>query len=83
MIRSGTLLAIALVGTLGAQNAYAQDSPSDIVTRIDRMQETIRDLTGSIEQLQYRNQQLEQQVQRLQAEVEGGAHPAASAAPQR
>jgi tol-pal system protein YbgF len=83
MIRSGTLLAIALVGALGAPNARAQDSPSDIVTRIDRMQETIRDLTGSIEQLQYRNQQLEQQVQRLQAEVEGGAHPAASAAPQR
>ncbi len=50
----------------GASVAHAQD-PSEVVTRLDRLEQTIRTLTGSIEQLQYRNQQLEQQVQALQA----------------
>jgi cell division protein FtsB len=36
---------------------------------LDRLEAAIRQLTGSMEQLQYRNQQLEQQVRRLQ---EGG-----------
>ena len=57
-------------------------SPTELLTRIDRLEAAIRNLTGNIEQLQYHNQQLEQQVQRLQAEVQGGA-PVPSATPQR
>jgi len=75
--RSAPLYVIALTCMLWADVACAQDSPSDLLTRIDRLEETVRDLTGSVQELQYRNQQLEQQVQRLQA---GGA-PAAGTVP--
>lgn len=47
----------------------AQNSPTDLVVRIDRLEAQIRQLTGTIEQLQYRNQQLEAQLKRIQ---EGG-----------
>src|ERR1700687_3632745 len=36
----------------------AQASPADLVVRIDRLEAQIRQLTGTIEQLQFRNQQL-------------------------
>jgi tol-pal system protein YbgF len=85
MIRFASLLVVALVvafaGTLWAHDACAQTSTTDLLTRIDRLEATIRDLTGSVEQLQYRNQQLEQQVQHLQEEMQGGAKPSASASP--
>ena len=38
------------------------------MTRIDRLEATIRELTGTVEQLQYRNQQLEQQLRRCRSE---------------
>jgi tol-pal system protein YbgF len=74
MIRSIPLLALACM--LWANAAHAQASDADLLTRIDHLEAELRDLTGTVEQLQYRNQQLEQQVQRLQ-----GAVPAAT--PQR
>ncbi|MFA6264998.1 MAG: tol-pal system protein YbgF [Pseudolabrys sp.] len=46
--------------------------PNDLAVRIDRIESALRQLTGTIEQLQYRNQQLEQQVRALQ----GGGAPA-------
>lgn len=63
----------------------AQMSPSDVVVRLDRLENTIRQLTGALEQLQYRNQQLEQQLKRMQEDVEyrlqeqgkGGTRPPA------
>jgi len=64
MIRSAFLFALA--STLWAASAHAQTSDADLVTRIDHLEAEIRDLTGTIEQLKYRNQQLEQQVQQLQ-----------------
>ncbi len=51
-------------------NRYAQLSASDLMMRLDRMEEQIRRLTGSIEQLQFRNQQLEQQLRRAQEDNE-------------
>ena len=80
MIRFVTLLSVALVCTLSTHGAPAQDSDSDVLTRIDRLEETIRNLTGQVEQLQYRDQQLEQKVQRLQEQMQGGT-PAAGASP--
>ncbi len=56
----------------GRSAAPADDA--DITVRLDRMESALRQLTGTIEQLQYRNQQLEQQVQRLQ---QAGGAPAA------
>jgi tol-pal system protein YbgF len=44
----------------------AQASPADLVVRIDRLEAQIRQLTGTIEQLQFRNQQLEAQLKRMQ-----------------
>jgi len=48
----------------GAVPAAAQMSASDIVMRLDALENQIRQLTGQVEQLQYRNQQLEQQLRR-------------------
>ncbi len=77
MSRSAPVFAVALASMLWANAARAQDTPSDVVTRLDRLEETVRDLTGQVQELQYRNQQLEQAVQRLQ----GGGAPAAAAVP--
>jgi tol-pal system protein YbgF len=76
MIRSAFLLALAFACTLGAGVAGAQDSTSELLTRLDRLEAAIRQLTGSMEQLQYRNQQLEQQVRRLQEGGEARSDPA-------
>src|SRR5208282_2109464 len=81
MLRSALLFVIALACTFWADAAGAQVSPTDLLTRIDRLEETIRNLTGTVEQLQYRNQQLEQQVQRLRDEMQSGARPASSSPP--
>jgi len=62
----------------------AQSDPSDLSVRLDRMEGALRQLTGTIEQLQYRNQQLESQLKRMQDDTEyrfqqmgsrGGAAP--------
>jgi len=57
------------------QPVPAQMSGPDLIVRLERMENQIRQLTGTIEQLQYRNQQLEQQVQALR-----GGPPAAPTA---
>jgi tol-pal system protein YbgF len=46
--------------------AGAQMSEADLVVRIERLENQIRQLTGTVEQLQYRNQQLEEQLRRGQ-----------------
>ena len=53
----------------------AQGSSSDLMLRIDRLEAQIRQMTGAIEQLQFRNQQLEGQIRRMQEE--GVSRPAA------
>jgi len=59
-----------------AADQTAQMSGSDLVVRLERLESQIRQLTGAIEQLQFRNQQLEAQVRRLQeGGVTGGAQP--------
>src|SRR5262245_24373291 len=55
------------------QGRVAQAPGDEISQRIVRLEAQIRQLTGAIEQLQYRNQQLETQLQRMQG---GGAAPA-------
>jgi tol-pal system protein YbgF len=60
-------------GAPGADRT-AQMSDSDFVVRLDRLENQIRQLTGVIEQLQYRNQQLEALVRRMQED--GGGRPA-------
>ena len=77
MTRSASVFFFIVVSALGATPARAQDS-SELVTRIERLEGTIRTLTGTVEELQYRNQQLEQQIQRLST----GTPPAAAVPPQ-
>jgi tol-pal system protein YbgF len=43
-----------------------QASGSDYLVRLDRLENQIRQLTGVVEQLQYRNQQLESQLRQMQ-----------------
>src|SRR5262245_65459904 len=67
----------------------AQDDPGDLSVRLDRMENALRQLTGTIENLQYRNQQLEMQLKRMQDDTEyrfqqlgsRGSAPPAQAAP--
>ena len=57
----------------GRGEPVAQADPGDaaeLTVRLDRLENALRQLTGTIEQLQYRNQQLETQVRALQ---QGGA----------
>jgi tol-pal system protein YbgF len=44
--------------------------PADLTVRLDRLENALRQLTGTIEQLQYRNQQLEMQLKRMQDDTE-------------
>ncbi|MGI8527107.1 MAG: tol-pal system protein YbgF [Pseudolabrys sp.] len=63
------------------QNNKAEPSDdSEITTRLDRLENQLRQMTGQIEQLQFRNQQLEQAFRGMQ----GGGTPAPgrAAAPQ-
>jgi tol-pal system protein YbgF len=70
--------------------AIAQMSQADMVVRLDQLEGDVRRLTGAVEELQYRNQQLEQAIRQLQGGgAQGGvpprpgptAAPAAPAAP--
>ena len=45
-------------------------SAADLVIRIDQLENQIRQLTGAVEQLQYRNQQLEQSLRKMQEDNE-------------
>ncbi|QTL04948.1 tol-pal system protein YbgF [Aquabacter sp. L1I39] len=52
------------------------EAQAELTVRVDRLENQLRQMTGQIEQLQFRNQQLEQQVRAL---TEGGARPAPGA----
>jgi tol-pal system protein YbgF len=91
-IRTAAVVPIALAGALvlSVPMAAAQQmDDSDIVVRLDRMQNQMRQMTGQMEQLQFRNQQLEQQLKRMQEDYEfrfqelsrGGARPQAQRPP--
>lgn len=63
-----SLLAISLVlpTAAGAQRA----DPVYVEDRFNQLQQQVTMLTGQIEQLQYRNQQLQQQLEKMQADYE-------------
>ena len=55
---------------------FAQMSQSDMVVRLDQLESDVRRLTGAVEELQYRNQQLEQALRQLQGGgAQGGVSP--------
>jgi len=66
--RSAFLLAIALAAP-SAVSAQRMD-PVYVEDRLNQLQQSITLLTGQIEQLQYRNQQLQTQMEKMQADYE-------------
>jgi tol-pal system protein YbgF len=66
--RSCFLLIVALAAP-SAANAQRMD-PVYVEDRLNQLQQSITLLTGQIEQLQYRNQQLQQQLEKMQADYE-------------
>src|SRR5215471_4389282 len=62
--------AIASVICAGAAPvaAFAQVGSAELLVRIDRLENQVRQLNGLIEQLQYQNQQLEGALRRLQGD---------------
>jgi tol-pal system protein YbgF len=50
--------------------AFAQVGSAELLVRIDRLENQVRQLTGQLEQMQYRNQQLEAELKRLQDDNE-------------
>jgi tol-pal system protein YbgF len=81
------LLAFALPASANAQRV----DPIYVEDRLNQLQQAITLLTGQIEQMQYRNQQLQQQMEKMQADYEfrieqlegkqGGARPGGAAPP--
>jgi tol-pal system protein YbgF len=69
-IRTVALAALGGLALSWAGPAAAQMSGSDLVIRLDQLEHQMRQLTGTIEQLQYRNQQLEQALRRMQEDNE-------------
>ena len=62
---------LACAGTANAQLFGQQRSDeSDVVARMGRLENQIRQLTGMVEELQHRNSQLEQQLKRVQQDTE-------------
>jgi tol-pal system protein YbgF len=54
----------------GHGDRLAQASSGDLIMRIDRLEAQIRQMTGVIEQLQFRNQQMTDQLRRMQEDSE-------------
>jgi TolA-binding protein len=63
----------ALVAAIPLTHAFAQGGPAELVVRIDRLENQIRQLTGQIEQMQYRNQQLEAALNELRSGEPGSS----------
>ncbi len=70
--------------------AQAEGNSNDVGVRIDRIESALRQLTGSIEQLQHQNQMLQMQLKRMQDDTEyrfqqmgakGSGHATPMAAP--
>ena len=62
------LILVALL--LPAAAAAQRVDPVYIEDRLNQLQQAISILTGQLEQLQYRNQQLQQQMEKMQADYE-------------
>ena len=54
----------------GEQPRVAQADSADVGSRIDRIESALRQLTGTIEDLQHQNQVLQMQLQRMQTDTE-------------
>jgi tol-pal system protein YbgF len=67
---SGFLSHIFGSGRVERRITTAQAAPTDLIVRLEQLESQIRQLTGLIEELQFRNHQLEQQLRRMQEDVD-------------
>src|SRR5258708_35631795 len=67
-LRSCFLLIIALAAPTAASAQRAD--PVYVEDRLNQLQQSLTLLTGQIEQLQYRNQQLQQQMEKMQTDYD-------------
>lgn len=83
-----TLATALLFSAFSALPVRAQVTATDLLVRLDQMENQMRQLTGAIEQLQYRNQQLETNLRKMQEDnefrfkelgVKSGGHSASDA----
>src|SRR5215468_11781728 len=71
MLNRVAVAAIASIGVMAFPTSLlAQVGVAELLVRIDRLENQIRQLTGQVEQMQYRNQQLEAALKRLQDDNE-------------
>jgi tol-pal system protein YbgF len=66
----GTRLLLAIALTAPTAAAAQRVDPVYVEDRLNQLQQSITVLTGQIEQLQYRNRQLQEQMEKMQADYE-------------
>lgn len=71
------LVALVLMGAVNPSRAQEEPTEAENVVRISKLEETIRQLYGQIEELQFTNKKLEDQLKQYQ---QGSAVPAAAPA---
>jgi tol-pal system protein YbgF len=82
-MRFPILFAVPILIAAGAVvPAQAQMSATDAAMRLEAIEHQMRQLTGQIEQLQFRNQQLEQQLRAMQGGAQQPARPQPQGMPQ-
>ncbi len=80
------LLAVAVMASSGAARAQ-EDDVSELVVRLGRIEGQMRQMSGQVEQLQFENRQVKEQLRKFQEDVEfrfgerSGGRPAASSPP--
>jgi tol-pal system protein YbgF len=81
---SSAILAVLVMGAISfAQPAKAQDA-ADMVVRLGRMETQMRQMSGQIEQLQFENRRLTEQLRKFQEDTEfrlSGQKPQGGSAP--
>lgn len=70
LVTFAAILSACVIGM--PSSAFAQASNAELLVRIDRLESQIRQLTGEIEQMEYRNRELEAAVNELRSGEYGG-----------
>jgi len=66
------LAALVMIGAIGPLCAQEDPTDSEYVVRITKLESTIRQLSGQVEELQFNTKRLEDQVKQLQQAAGGG-----------
>jgi tol-pal system protein YbgF len=70
-----------LFGRSDDRSAQQGGDSGDLSVRLDHIENQMRQLTGTLEQLQYQNQQLQEQLRAMQQQVDAGGAPRSAPRP--